>query len=72
MYISMYSGIYSPLNTVWTVAKYEPMGTTIMAKVKASSLTMTSLVCHLRVSDEMPGQERASKHSPFLSPFLPS
>lgn len=33
----------SPLNTVLTVAKYEPMGTTIMAKVKASSLTMTSL-----------------------------
>lgn len=35
--------MYSPLNTVLTVAKYEPMGTTIMAKVKASSLTMTSL-----------------------------
>lgn len=34
---------FSPLKTVWTVAKYEPMGTTIMAKVKASSLTMTSL-----------------------------
>jgi hypothetical protein len=31
------------LNTVLTVAKYEPMGTTIMAKVKARSLTITSL-----------------------------
>ena len=32
-----------PLNTVFTVAKYDPMGTTIMASVKASSLRMTSL-----------------------------
>lgn len=67
--IYVYNAINSPLNTVWTVAKYEPMGTTIMAKVKASSLTMTSLVCHLRVSDEMPGQEQASKQAapPLLS-----
>lgn len=34
---------HSPLNTVCTVAKYDPMGTTIMAKVNARSLTMTSL-----------------------------
>lgn len=34
---------HSPLKTVWTVAKYEPMGTTIIAKVKASSFKITSL-----------------------------
>lgn len=32
-----------PLKTVWTVRKYEPMGTTIMANVKPRSLKMTSL-----------------------------
>lgn len=32
-----------PLKIVSTVAKYEPMGMTIMAKVKARSLTMTSM-----------------------------
>lgn len=42
-----------PLNTVLTVAKYEPMGTTIMAKVKASSLTMTSLMWPCEVSKEI-------------------
>lgn len=35
--------VYSPLNTVLTVRKYEPMGTTIMANVKASSFAITSL-----------------------------
>jgi hypothetical protein len=32
-----------PLKIVCTVAKYEPMGTTIIAKVKPRSFTMTSL-----------------------------
>lgn len=36
-------GVGLPLKTVFTVAKYEPMGMTIMAKVKARSLTMTSM-----------------------------
>lgn len=45
-------GANSPLNTVCTVAKYEPMGTTIIAKVKARSLRMTSLVIH-DVSEEV-------------------
>lgn len=31
-----------PLKTVWTVAKYEPMGTIIMAAEKPRSLKMTS------------------------------
>ena len=34
-----------PLKIVFTVAKYDPMGTTTMAKVKARSLRITSLVC---------------------------
>lgn len=34
---------YVPAKMVWTVRKYEPMGTTIMAKVKARSLRRTSL-----------------------------
>jgi hypothetical protein len=33
-----------PLNNVFTVAKYDPMGTTIMASVKARSFIITSLV----------------------------
>lgn len=32
-----------PLKIVSTVAKYEPIGMTIIAKVKARSLTMTSV-----------------------------
>ena len=32
-----------PLNNVFTVAKYDPMGTTTMASVKASSFSITSL-----------------------------
>lgn len=32
-----------PPNTVFTVTKYDPMGTTTMASVKASSFSITSL-----------------------------
>lgn len=39
----------SPLKTVCTVAKYDPMGTTIMAKVKARSFRMTSLLHVLEI-----------------------
>lgn len=38
-----YVGSILPLKTVWTVAKYEPMGTIIMAAEKPRSLKMTSL-----------------------------
>lgn len=51
-----------------TVAKYEPMGTTIMAKVKASSLTMTSLGV-LDVSYEM--LERQACLHPLLTSLSP-
>lgn len=38
-----------PLNTVFTVAKYDPMGTTIIAKVKARSFSITSLLGRLEI-----------------------
>jgi hypothetical protein len=43
---------HAPPNTVSTVRKYELMGITIMAKVKARSLTMTDLGGGYGFSDE--------------------
>jgi hypothetical protein len=35
---------WEPLKSVCTVAKYDPIGTTIMAKVNARSFMITALV----------------------------
>lgn len=75
VYLCMFyvnNDIYSPLNTVWTVAKYEPMGTTIMANVKASNLTMTSLVCHSRSVMRCRGKSKQATTPPLPSGLRPS